>query len=103
MRSLFKSTPRPLLKSDLGPLARHGTHQDTISVRPEQFYLPFDPSLEWPGEGALSDGQNAAIVRVILWAIMDVRPVALGQSVMVPTRKPQVEDLNRCILHLIQY
>ena len=33
----------------LGPLARYGTHQETIGERPEQVYLPSDPSLEWSG------------------------------------------------------
>ena len=48
---LFESPPRPLLKSGLQLLGRCGTHQETISRRPEQVYLPSDPRLEWPGEG----------------------------------------------------
>ena len=35
---LFESPPRPLLKSGLQPLSRYGTHQETISRRPEQMY-----------------------------------------------------------------
>ena len=51
--ALFESSPRPLLKSGLQPLGRCSTHQETISRRPEQVYLPSDPRLEWPGEGAI--------------------------------------------------
>ena len=48
---LFESPPRPLLKSGLQPLGRHGTHQETISRRPEQMYTPSDTDwLEWLGE-----------------------------------------------------
>ena len=53
MRPLFELFPGPLLKSGLGPLVRYGTHQKTISGRPEQKYLPSDPRLEWPAEGLL--------------------------------------------------
>ena len=53
MRLLFKISRGQLLKSGPGPLARHGTHQETISGRPEQKYLPSDQRLEWPGEGPL--------------------------------------------------
>ena len=41
------------LKSGLQLLGRYGTHQESINRRPEQVYLPFDPRLEWPGEGPL--------------------------------------------------
>ena len=50
---LFESPPEPLLKSGLQPLRRYGTHQESISKRPEQVYLPSDRRLEWPGEGPL--------------------------------------------------
>ena len=50
---LFESHPRPLLKSGLQPLGRYGTHQETISRRPEQMYTPSDTGLEWLGEGLL--------------------------------------------------
>ena len=53
MGPLFESPPGPLLKSGLQPLGRYGTHQKSISRRPEQVYLPSDPRLEWPGEGPL--------------------------------------------------
>ena len=42
-----------LLKSCLGPLARYGTHQETMSERLEQVYLPSDSRLDLPGEGPL--------------------------------------------------
>ena len=65
---LFKSPPRPLLKSFLQPLFRYGTHQ-TISGRLKQMYLRSDPRLEWPGEGPLFElnlnkcwGQNVGTV-----------------------------------------
>ena len=50
MRLLFKLSRGQLLKSGLGPLARYGTQQETISGRPEQKYLPSDQRLEWPAE-----------------------------------------------------
>ena len=53
MGPLFDSPPRPLLKSDLQPLGRYGTHQETISRRPEQIYTLSDPRSEWLGEGLL--------------------------------------------------
>ena len=53
MGPLFESPPRSLLKSGLQPLARYGTHQETISRRPEQMYTPSDTRLKWPGEGPL--------------------------------------------------
>ena len=42
-----------LLKSCLGPLARYSTHQETMSGRLEQVYLPSDSRLDLPGEGPL--------------------------------------------------
>ena len=49
-------------------------------------YLPSDPRLEWPGEGQLFEldlnkcwSQNVGHVRVTPWAIIYVRPGALGQ------------------------
>ena len=48
------------------------------------------PKLEWPG-GPLFElnsnkhwGQNAAAIRVILWAIIKVKPGALGQILQSP-------------------
>ena len=38
MQPIFESYPGPLLKSGMGPLARYGSHQETISRRPEQMY-----------------------------------------------------------------
>ena len=45
--------PRPLLKSGLQPLGRYGTHQETISRRPEHTISPSDTRLEWLREGVL--------------------------------------------------
>ena len=53
LRLLFKSFPGPLLKSDMGPLARYSNHQEIINRRPEQIYTSFDTRLEWPREGPL--------------------------------------------------
>ena len=53
MRHLFELSSGPLVKSGLGPLPRYCTHQETISGRPEQKYLPSDPGSEWPAEGPL--------------------------------------------------
>ena len=50
---LFESSSRPLLKSSLRALARYGTHQKTISGRPELMYAPFVTRLEWPGDRPL--------------------------------------------------
>ena len=43
---LFESPPRPLLKSGPQPLGRYGTHQETISRKPEQMYTLPDTRLE---------------------------------------------------------
>ena len=37
----------------LGALGRYGTHQETMSGRLEQVYLPSDSRLDLPGEGPL--------------------------------------------------
>ena len=76
LRVLFKPFPGPLLKIDLGPLFRYGTHQ-TINWRSEQVYLPSDPKLEWPGKGPLFEfdlkkcqGQNVGTICVTPWVII---------------------------------
>ena len=79
--------PGPLLKSDLRPLARYGTHQETIGGTPEQMYIPSDQDWIGPARRHYSSRtrintggrQNAARVRVIPWTITEVRPVALSQ------------------------
>ena len=53
MQPQFELSFEPLLKSDLGRLARYDTHQKTISGGPEQKYLSSDPRLEWPAEEPL--------------------------------------------------
>ena len=65
MGSLFESLPRLLLKSDLQPLARYGTHQEAIS-RPEQMYTPSDTRLEWPEEGQLFESDSNECSRGII-------------------------------------
>ena len=53
MQPIFESFPGALLKSGVGPLARYGNHQETISRRPGQMYTSSDTRLEWPRKGAL--------------------------------------------------
>ena len=53
MQPIFESFPGPLLKSGVGPFARYGDHQETISRRPEQMYTSSHTRLEWPREGPL--------------------------------------------------
>ena len=85
MRLLFEQPPRPLLKSVLECLFRYGTHQ-TSSGRLEQVYLLSDRRLEWFGRAIIRVGlermsgdQNVGTIRVTHWAIIYVRPGALGQ------------------------
>ena len=71
----------------LGLLARYGTHQETMSGRLEQVYLPSDSRLDLPWEGPLFEldfnkwwgggGQNVGTIQVIPWAIIYVRPEPL--------------------------
>ena len=73
-----------LLKSYLEPLARYSNHQETMSGRLEQVYLPSDSRLEMPGERPLFEldfnkwweggGQNVGTIPVTPWAIIYVRP-----------------------------
>ena len=53
MGPLFESPPGPLLTSDMRPLDRYGTHQKTISRRPEQMYSPSDTGLGLAWGGSL--------------------------------------------------
>ena len=53
MGTIFESPPKPLLKSGLEPLGSYGTHQKTISRKPEHTYTLPDTRLEWLGEGLL--------------------------------------------------
>ena len=46
-----------LLKSCLGPLARYSTHQETMSGRLKQVYLPSDSRLDLPLRQAWAFGQ----------------------------------------------
>ena len=70
-----------LLNSCLGPLARYGTHQETMSERLEQVYLPSDSRLDLPGEGPLFELDfnkwwegDVGTIQVTPWAIIYVRP-----------------------------
>ena len=73
MQQIFEPFSGPLLKSGVGPLARYGSNQQTISRRPEQMYTSSDTRLEWLGDGPLFEsdsnirqgGQNGATIRVI--------------------------------------
>ena len=47
------NTQEALLESSLGPLARYSTHQETMSGRLEQVYLPSHSRLDLSGEGPL--------------------------------------------------
>ena len=58
MQPISESFPGPLLKSGVGPLTRHGNHQETISRRPERMYTLSDTRLEWPGEGPLFESDS---------------------------------------------
>ena len=53
MQPIFESFPGPLLKSGVGPLARYGNNQETISRRPEQMHTSSDTKLEWLEDGSL--------------------------------------------------
>ena len=75
----------PLLKSCLGPLARYGTHQETMRTRLEQAYLPSDSRLDLPGEGhyeswiLINDGGGGKI-----WALLKSPPGLLFTSGVGP-------------------
>ena len=64
-----------------------GTHQKTISRRPEQMYSPSDTGLglAWGGSLLTSvsnkrrEGQTASTIKIISWAIIEIRHGALGQ------------------------
>ena len=80
-----------LLKSCLGSLARYGTHQETMSGRLEQVYLPSNSRLElgplfevdfdkwWGG------GQNVGTIQVTLWPLIYARPGSLVRLVRYGT------------------
>ena len=68
MGSLFES-PGPLLTSDMRLLDRYGTHQKTISRRPEQMYPPSDTGLGMVWGGLLftsvSNKRSGAKLRLL--------------------------------------
>ena len=69
----IRVTSEAIIESGLQPLARYGTHQETISRRPEQIYTPSDTRLEWPKEGLLfeldSNECSGDIIEVMLGAL----------------------------------
>ena len=54
----LKSFPGPLLKSGVGPFARHGNYQEIVSGRLEKMYTSSDTRLKWPGEGPLFESDS---------------------------------------------
>ena len=74
-----------LLKSCLGPLARYSTHQETMSERLEQVYLPSVSRLDLPGRGhyssriLISGGGGGG-----MWALFQSLPVPLFMSGLDP-------------------
>ena len=116
-----------ILRSCLGPLARYGTHQETMSGRLEQVYLLSDSRLDLPGEGPLFEldfnkwwGGNVGTIQVTPWAINYVRPrplVRYGTGVnhyqmwlnivikllkyciYKPARRLNVHCLSFCVCH----
>ena len=105
MGPLFESPPGPLLTSDMQPLDRYGTHQKTISRRPEQMYSPSDTGLGMAWGGSLftsvSNKRRGTKLRLLFKSFSG--PL-LNQAWgpwpdIVITRKSETGDLNRCILH----
>ena len=76
-----------LLKSCLGPLARYGTHQETMSGRLEQVYLPSDSRLDLPGKRPLFQldfNKWWEGGRGKMWAIFKLLPGPLFMSGLGP-------------------
>ena len=75
--------PRPLLRSNLGHLARYCTHQETISGTPGQVYLSFDQDCKDLGRGHYlsqtqinAGGSKCVYYSIIQWEIIKVKPGA---------------------------
>ena len=81
MQSISESFLGSLLRPGVGPLARYGNHQETISRRPEQMYT-YSSRIQINARG-----QNGATIRVISQAIIEVRPAALVQIWHPPDHK----------------
>ena len=68
-----------------GPLARYGTHQETMPGRLKQVYLPSDSRLDLPGEGTILKLDfnkwwgDLGTIQVTPWAIIYVRPGPLAR------------------------
>ena len=54
MQPIFESFPGPLLKLGMGPLARYGNHQETISRRPNRCILHLTQDWSGPERGHYS-------------------------------------------------
>ena len=78
---LFESLPRPLLKSGL---SRYGTHQETLSRRPEQMYTLPDTRLEWLGKGLLFKLDSNKRWRAKMQPILESFPGPLLKSGVGP-------------------
>ena len=79
---LLESPPGPLFISGLQPLGRYGTHQETLSRRPEQMYT-LKTGMAW--EGPLFElnlnkcrAQNVGTIRVTSGTLFmsDLGPLA---------------------------
>ena len=81
---LFESHPGPLLKSVLQPLGRYGTHQETISRRPEQMYTPYNIRLEWLKEGLLFKSDSNKYWRAKMQLLFESFPGPLLKSGLGP-------------------
>ena len=55
----------------MGPLARYGSHQETISRRPEQMYTSSHTRLEWPREGPLFELDSNKHQGAKMWALFE--------------------------------
>ena len=84
MGPLFKSPPGPLLTSDMWPLDRYGTHQKTISRRPEQMYSPSDTGLGIAWGGSLFTSVSNKRHRAKLRLLFKLFPGPLLKSGMGP-------------------
>ena len=107
MGPLFKSPPKPLLKSGLWPLDGYDTCQETISRRPEQMYTPSDTGLEWLEEGplyksVLNKRQGSKLQLLLKLFSGHYLSHTWGPCSDIAPNRQLMGDLNTCILHLTQ-
>ena len=91
---LFESPPRPLLKSDLQPLGRYGTHQETIGVWDMNRCILYLTTQDWNGLGRSHYSSRTQInaggpIRghYSSHLVVEVRPGS-SWAYMAPTRNP---------------